>query len=1514
MAAPTKIPAYGSWTADTVANFTASGRIWEDGVPLYINSGPGMGGLKIGDGEHTWAQLPWFASGGGGSGGIIPAVDSGVNPPAGSVSIWAPPPPNQTCLGLRYSDGTVAFIWGGEPPPPSGSFLTLNTGASVNITPLDLNSAGLYSTGTSTDTIIVNGQNIVKSTVISAIFGVEFNGVTALEANFLNQFSNLTTLDLSGFTSLTSIGDYFLYDCDAFNKAVSIPSGVTSIGSNFLAGCASFNKAITLSPNLASIGSNFLYTCAAFNTALTLPSSLASIGDSFLSGCTSFNKPLTLLSSVTEVGTYFLRNCSALVSAITINCPASALAGNVYSFSMSSASALAYTTGMTIAGPYAAAILAKFPNSVAAPFRKLLNGGPSSNSYLTLNNGAQVPLTASNLTALCTSGAAASTIIINGQSIVKNTVVGARFGMEFGGVTSIPDYFLYYFTSLTALYTSGLLGVLAIGDYCLGHCSSFNQQFDLPLSLTSIGYAFMEVCTSFNKSVIIPDGVTSVGMSFMEDCNSMVQTVTIDGMNTVFADDPRTLAVHDNTVAAYTHGITIDAMGGQAIVDAFRAQFPNNDVSPWRKLLGGTPPPPPSTSWLTLADGTQVAIAASDISQDAGLCSPGGSDATITVSGGQVVKNQVTGAKFAAEFNNVQQVPNHFLYNFSALTSLDLSGFTSLTSIGMNFMSECIAFNQPFTIPPSVTSIGSGFFVLCTSFNQPLTIPAWVQSVGEYFLNGCDNLTAPITINCAAGAIAADSSQDESYPFSVSGPSVPAYTQGMAIAGPNTAGVLVRFPNGSGPPNPYRKLTTYTPPPSYLVLNGGPHIPIVPSDLSAISTSGSSSSAIIIGGQPILKNQVTGAVFGADFNGVDAIPDYFLYNFVNLTTFDFSGFLALQTIGGYFLGHCGAVNAAFTLPSTLTSIGYAFMELCTSFNKPLTVPATVTAVGMSFMEDCEDMVSTVTINCPASVFATDPRTLAVHDNTVPAYAEGITIAGSNVDAFRARFPNNDVSPWRKLLGGTPPVPSSSYLALSGGTQIPMTAADLDELCNTASTITVGGQTIAKSSVTGAVFGTEFNGVTALPANFLYSFPNLTGLDPGGFTSLQTIGDYFLANCYNFNQPLTVPAAVTGIGSNFMYSCIAFDSALTLPSNLASIGDSFLVFCPAFNKPLTIPATVTGIGTVFLAECNNMVSPITINCPAVYFTDSNVSFATESASAPAYTTGMTIAGPNAADVLLRFPPSDVSPFRKLIAYTPPSSPSYITLNTGANIAITPDDLTNTGLCAPGGPASSITVGGQTVVKNTVTGAVFGADFNGVDTLPDYFLFRFTNLTALDLDGFTSLIYIGHYFLSLCTSFNAPLTVPSTVTVIGIQFLAQCTAFNGDLTLPPYLGEIGAAFLSSCPSFNKPFTVPQSVGLVGVSFLDTVSAMTATVTINTPAASFADDPYSFSAPSDSDPAYTTGIGIAGPNTAEIMAKFPNSDDPSSLRKLRAVNAAGNDTGPLHTPKAVAAGVKSKARSKK
>lgn len=107
-----------------------------------------------------------------------------------------------------------------------------------------------------------------------------------------------------------------------------------------------------------------------------------------------------------------------------------------------------------------------------------------------------------------------------------------------------------------------------------------------------------------------------------------------------------------------------------------------------------------------------------------------------------------------------------------------------------------------------------------------------------------------------------------------------------------------------------------------------------------------------------------------------------------------------------------------------------------------------------------------------------------------------------------------------------------------------------------------------------------------------------------------------------------------------------------------------------------------------------------------------------------------------------------------------------------------------------PDLSITINGQSVVKNTIKEIYFGESYNGVSNIGDAFLAVCDSLTSIDLSGLSNVTNIGEGFLYDCPDLTSiDLSPLSNVTSIGAEFLYFCvglTTLTMGAETPPTLG--------------------------------------------------------------------------------------------------------------------------------
>jgi hypothetical protein len=80
------------------------------------------------------------------------------------------------------------------------------------------------------------------------------------------------------------------------------------------------------------------------------------------------------------------------------------------------------------------------------------------------------------------------------------------------------------------------------------------------------------------------------------------------------------------------------------------------------------------------------------------------------------------------------------------------------------------------------------------------------------------------------------------------------------------------------------------------------------------------------------------------------------------------------------------------------------------------------------------------------------------------------------------------------------------------------------------------------------------------------------------------------NCFNFNQPVTIPNGVTNMMGTFL-GCNSFNQPVTIPNSVTNMVETFMG-CYRFNQPVTISNSVTNMVETFMG-CYRFNQPVTI---------------------------------------------------------------------------------------------------------------------------------------------------------------------------------------------------------------------------------------------------------------------------------------------------------------------------------
>lgn len=333
------------------------------------------------------------------------------------------------------------------------------------------------------------------------------------------------------------------------------------------------------------------------------------------------------------------------------------------------------------------------------------------------------------------------------------------------------------------------------------------------------------------------------------------------------------------------------------------------------------------------------------------------------------------------------------------------------------------------------------------------------------------------------------------------------------------------------------------------------------------------------------------------------IPQYTLVQCPLLQNFYWNKNAKLSFIGSYFLYGCTAFNQPLDIPEGITEIGSDVLQGCSAFNQPITFPSSLLKISPHFLRSCSSFNQPLII--PDSVYEIGSYFLY------------------NCTSFNQRLflPDTVYSLGQDFLAGC----SSFDQPLDIPAGITSIAVDFMSQCSSFnSPLTFRGNI---TSIGGAFL---FNNTLF---NQELSFPNATAVNGS-----------FLNSCINFNQKISLPN-VTTVGNNFLDGATAFNQELELP-RLTRIGDYFMRGATSFQHPFTIPDTVTSVGTYFMYNCNNFTGPLNVG-KASGGTGGNQYLATQTATAPMYTEGVTLVGENAEAWMMMLPNRDSSPYRKLI---------------------------------------------------------------------------------------------------------------------------------------------------------------------------------------------------------------------------------------------------------------------------
>ena len=503
------------------------------------------------------------------------------------------------------------------------------------------------------------------------------HGTSSSDGAFYNRRGTLKSVELP--STITTIGSYAFYFCQRLTSAdLSRCTSLTTIGSNTFQYCGELTS-IDLSKctSLTSMG-NYIFNSCSGLTSITLPSSLTSIGDGLLSNCSRVE------SIVVDTGNtvYDSRNnCNALIETST-NILIQGCNNTIIPSDITSIGSLAFSTcsGLTSI---------TLPSSLTSIEERAFNSCSGLTSITLPSSLTSIGSSAFyNCSALAEVYNLSTNITINvgdsGNGYVGYYAKVIHTSLDEPSRIQTIDNVQYYVygTDFIALgptskdITSITLDsrTTQINQYAFQNCRELTSvDLNQCTSLTSIGASAFQFCSGLT-SITLPSSLISIGNGAFSGCSRLTGDLIIP------------------------NGAT--SIGSQSFYDC---------AGLTSIVIPSTVTSINSSAFQNCSGLTSIVIEEGNTVYD----SRNNCNAIIETSTNTLIQ----GCKNTVIPNNITSIGSSAFYNCSGLTSIDLSGCTSLTSIGYGAFQYCKGLTS-IVIPANVTKIGAYAFRNCTNLTS----------------------------------------------------------------------------------------------------------------------------------------------------------------------------------------------------------------------------------------------------------------------------------------------------------------------------------------------------------------------------------------------------------------------------------------------------------------------------------------------------------------------------------------------------------------------------------------------------------------------------------------------------------------------------------------------------------------------------------------------------------------------------------------------------------------------------
>ena len=546
--------------------------------------------------------------------------------------------------------------------------------------------------------------------------------------------------------------------------------------------------------------------------------------------------------------------------------------------------------------------------------------------------------------------------------------------------------------------------------------------------------------------------------------------------------------------------------------------------------------------------------------------------------------------------------------------------------------------------------------------------------------------------------------------------------------------------------------------------------------------------------------------------------------------------VGISTLGNSVFSSCDSlITVTFAAGSTLKTIPSHAFSYCLSIEK-ITIPDAVETVEVSAFYNCKSLaevtfgtglktlasswvfdyspVKKIVLPGPQNPFTgwaglSDDVTLWVHPDLVEAYHSHdvtknfhIIAIGQTTDFAVTTTAGGQLEAQVAAIGDANNVLTLTVTGPMNGTDIDFihsSMPNIEVLNLTNASIVEGGDSYHRWEVNSGGIATlyQWDGPWNTEDNVVgyamfYNMPRLSRLSlPKGVTK---IGDYAM----RYNRKMTtvdLPTGITEIGRN-AFSNTGITS-IAIPAGVTRLADETFYDCKQLQE-VSLPDGITDIGTSCFNDCEALVD---VNIPAQIETIGNYAFYDNQSRTTPIVLPATLKRIGYCAFMYNKEVESITFSEGLETIG-----GYAFSNCNAVKAISlPESITTLEYNAFEGCDSITEFRFPATIKQVPSGIFYHCDklekvvlADGTTSINDYAFQACPQLSDINLDGLTTLTYVGVYAFAN-TGFTT-MTLPNTIAEMGYSAFRECQQLT-NINVPTLLTTVPYDFVAYCPNLTS-----------------------------------------------------------------------------------------------------------------